>query len=268
MMNWIHHNLNQRLLDKTLDFKVTLIPSKFKVMSFHNAADYTAQQIANLNIPLYLGLSGGVDSEYVLICFYRNQIPIIPIIIKTSGNKSETSFAFHICQKLNITPIVLNLSDNDNLSLVNYCFNKFNVYAQYTIPCILASNYAKKNNGILITGNHFIDDINTTIQNVDAAEWDFYHIFLSNKNDINFYSYNPEITYSMIYQINELPVNKFKCQLYQIRFRPKILPIYNKYVEFYTKKSLNLQLQKYPNYHYIFGKKEEVLSMMEKWNVD
>ena len=53
-MNWIKHNLNERLVDKNINFEITLIPSKFKVMEFHSAADYTAQKIAALNIPLYL----------------------------------------------------------------------------------------------------------------------------------------------------------------------------------------------------------------------
>ena len=72
-MNWIQHNLTQRLIDKSVDFKLELTPSKFKIMDFHDAANYTARRIADLNIPLYLALSGGVDSEYILLCFHRNK---------------------------------------------------------------------------------------------------------------------------------------------------------------------------------------------------
>ena len=266
-MSWIQHNLNQRLIDKTLDFKFILISSKFKVMAFHDASDYTAQQIAALNIPLYLGLSGGADSEYVLLCFHRNKIPIIPIIVKTSGNELETSFAFHICHKLNITPIVLNLLDEDNIKLYAYCFNKLNGGGMWGMSTILASNYAKKNNGILITGNHLIEENNISVQKIDAHEWDFYSSILTNKNDINFFNYNPEIVYSMIYRINGLPSDEFKHTLYETSFRPKINPTYTD--EFYKKiKNIEYNNPTKANCKYIFGKKEEVLSMMEKWNAD
>jgi len=264
MMNWIHHNLNQRLLDKTLDFKVTLIPSKFKVMAFHDAADYTAQKIAALNIPLYLGLSGGIDSEYVLMCFYRNRIPIIPIIVKTSGNDLETSYAFYICKKLNIDPIVLNLSDDDILNLYSYCVYKLNAFGIYSMPTLICSKYAKNQKGILITGDHFIEENEKEVWYADATEWDFYHLILSNNQDILFYNHNPEIIYSMIYQFNGLRSYEFKHQLYQIAFRPKIDPIYTQ--DFYNRRKKIDSYNKKPNGKYIFGHRNKVIEMMQTWN--
>ena len=264
-MNWIQHNLNQRLLDKTLDFKVTLIPSKFKVMAFHDAADYTAQKIAALNIPLYLGLSGGIDSEYVLMCFYRNKIPIIPIIVKTSGNDLETSYAFYICKKLNIDPIVLNLSDDDNLNLYSYCFYKLTAAGTYSMPTLICSNYAKSQNGILITGDHLIEDNDESTWIAEANEWDYYHTILSNEKDIVFYNHTPELVYSIIYEFNGFPMNEFKYHLYQIKFRPKIDPIYT--YEFYNKiNKIKLSNKYMPKYNSVLGHKESILTTMQTWN--
>mgnify|MGYP003328728228 FL=1 len=264
-MNWIQHNLTQRLIDKSVDFKLELTPSKFKIMDFHDAANYTARRIADLNIPLYLALSGGVDSEYILLCFHRNKIPINPIIVKTSGNHLEASYAFYICKKLNIVPIVLDLSDDDNLNLYTYCVNKLNAVGIYSMPTLVSSKYAKNQKGILITGDHFIEDNDESTWMAESNEWDYYHTLLSNEKDIVFYNHTPELVYSTIYEFNGLPMNEFKHQLYQTTFRPKIYPIYTD--EFNTRlNSIRSTIKTMPKYNHILGHKNSVLEMMQAWN--
>jgi hypothetical protein len=142
--NWLDTNVKDRLLDKTIKYKAWFNPRKFEVMSFHEAADYTTKQIAELNVPLYLGLSGGMDSKYAFLCFHRNKIDIVPIIVKTHGNDYETTYAFHLCKKLNVTPIVLTISENEYVMLFNNLIaDKLNGIGLNSVSSILAGFYAQ-----------------------------------------------------------------------------------------------------------------------------
>lgn len=261
---WISHNLKQRLHDPNIGFSAFLTPKKFSVLDFHYAADFNAKEIAKLDVPLFLGLSGGMDSEYVLLSFYRNKIPIKPIIVKTNGNSYETSYAFFICKKLGIQPIVLTLNDQHYLAIFeNLIVKRLNGVGIYTVPSILASNVAKNHNGILITGNHLIED-GDVCWNIDCSEWDFYTQVLSNENDINFFSYTPEMSYSMFKELDGSPANELKERLYGIGYRPKMKPIHGT--------SFNVEANKFlplvrPNSQHVFGRKNDVLRQMENWNV-
>ena len=99
---------------------------------------------------------------------------------------------------------------------------------------------------------------------LNEIEWDFYHLILSNNQDILFYNHNPEIIYSMIYQFNGLRSYEFKHQLYQIAFRPKIDPIYTQ--DFYNRRKKIDSYNKKPNGKYIFGHRNKVIEMMQTWN--
>jgi hypothetical protein len=230
-------------------------------MSFHEAADYTTKQIAELNVPLYLGLSGGMDSEYAFLCFHRNKIDIVPIIVKTHGNDYETAYAFHLCKKLNVIPIVLTISENEYVMLFNNLIaDKLNGIGLNSVSSILAGFYAQKQGGLFVDGNHLIED-GDCCWYVDHPEWDSYSKIFCNEDNITFFAHNPSIAYSMIDAINGSSMNELKHILYDIPFRPKIKPIYND--GFYRK----VKIHDRPDYNHIFGHRDLIIKEMNSWNV-
>ena len=77
--------------------------------SHHQAAQLLYQEWGDR--PLYIALSGGVDSELTARIFVKNNIPFTPVIVKIDGlNNIETWYAEYWCHINNITPIILNYS--------------------------------------------------------------------------------------------------------------------------------------------------------------
>lgn len=267
MSFWIGHNLKERLIDKNLDFKAWLIPTKFKIMEFHSAADFTVKKIADINENIFVSYSGGVDSEYALLSFYRNKIPITPILIQTTGNKSELSYAYYMCKKLNIQPIVINISHEEYKLLYKYCLNKLHAYGLWTLPNILASRVAKNKNGILVTGNEMVDYNFDNVWNVMCAEYDFYHeVLLPENQHADFFTHTPEIAYSLIYQYDGSPVDQLKHRVYQTDYRPKLSPVHSERFHEQINKMRDEVTNKFPNQIHNFGHRDQFIKIMESWN--
>ena len=72
--DWLTHNLHERLIDPNTDLKVTIKSYDSEQLSFKDASDRIVQKIADLNKRIFVSLSGGMDSEYVLKCFMDNKI--------------------------------------------------------------------------------------------------------------------------------------------------------------------------------------------------
>lgn len=221
--DFICHNLDERLLNNLLDFKVEIFPKPFQIMKFHDAADYTCKQIYTKYKNLYLSFSGGADSEYVLRCFVKNSIPIVPIIILTDHNEFETDNAIKTCKELNVQPITIPINRYKFLKLYyDNIVKKLNGTGWEVTGNLITSEFISNKNGILILGNHFMGDSPVDINNVVYAhEWDFYNDVLTNQPCINFFYYNFEIFYAMIDSSKNLIFNKDKCKLYGITDRLK-----------------------------------------------
>ena len=125
--NWINDNFTPIGLVSDYNVKFNLYP--FKPLDFHTAAEQAVMKISKKYQNLYVGLSGGIDSEYVLICFHKLKIPIIPLIILCEGNEQESKYALKICEKLNIVPKVITCSNDVILDIcVNYISKKINMF--------------------------------------------------------------------------------------------------------------------------------------------
>lgn len=86
------------------------------LIDFDAACDQAAGEIYDTHKNLYLGLSGGADSEYVANCFHRNGIPFTPIILQynlaTSRDQEyESWYAKQWCKRNNIEPLVVNMDN-------------------------------------------------------------------------------------------------------------------------------------------------------------
>ena len=261
---WYTHNLKDRLTNPTLDFEMKLTPTKFKVMSFEEAGNYTAKKIAELGVPLYLALSGGADSEGALLCLHRNNVSVKPIIVRTEGNKEESAFAFHICRALDIVPIVIDLSNEDILALFKFSSKKLNSNGIYCIPNFVCSTLAKSNGGVLILGNHLADESMDGVWNAYMYEWDFYTNTLINPGDIDFFIHTPEIAYAMVAAMDGSDPHEFKSKLYGTTFRPKI---FYKFDSVFDANVRELTPKKLPSPLADFGHRDEFLKMMDDWNV-
>jgi hypothetical protein len=266
MNDWIVSNITDRLTDPALDLKVTIEPYEFTELSFHDAADYTAKLIYQNHKNIYLSLSGGADSDFVLHCLMRNDIPFVPIIVKTSGNEEEMQYAFKSCTKFGLEPIIIDLSDSEILNrYYEDVIKRICGYGIYSIPSIISCEYARDRGGILIIGEHMID---ADKLNNNAApglnEWDFYNeCFVGKEYSIPFFLYTIELCYAMVKLIdNRLPLDVLKHKMYGIERRP--IMSYNfssRFMDAFL--IINSRRKHKPNSHFDFGSKEQTLNVLQ-----
>ena len=232
--NWINDNFTSMGGVSNYDVEFNLYP--FKSLDFHTAAEQVAMKIFEKYQNLYVGLSGGIDSEYVLVCFHKLKIPIIPLIILCEGNEQESKYAFKICEKLNIIPEVINCSNDQILDIcVNFIFKKINGIGFQSATRAYAANYVK-GNGTLICGDHILGDGNILIRDSEYAinEWDGYdspHF----GDEIGFFTYTPQLTYSMIsgntLDGENMSWKEYKSKLFELELRDKIRYSYPKRIQ-------------------------------------
>lgn len=255
--NWFNTSLQERFYDKNSPFRFKINPYNFKSLAFNDAADLTARSICEEYSNLYLAFSGGMDSEFVLRCFNRNNITIKPVIVKC-GNPIEIQYAFKICDELKIEPIILEV-DEDYLYQFWYIniFKKFNGIGVNSSHNLIASSYVSQfSDAIMISGNHLMSDeqIITEKDFFIGYEWDFYtDYFLSKCNNINFYCYSLEL----IYAAAPLKLNfkkswiDYKAKLFNVPYRKKNRHRYSD--AFYNKINKTLS-------HYGYVQKIEIIS--------
>jgi hypothetical protein len=223
--NWLTHNLYERINNKNSNFNTTIEVKNYRPISFEQASQEVCEKLYSINNNIYIGLSGGLDSEYVFKKFHSLKIPFTPVIVYGSCYKYESDYAFQICKKYDIEPKVINI-DEKNIILKH----KFEIYdilgsssGVGTIPTILVTEYAKENNGIYLKGEHIVGDIDNKVS-TELNEWDFYNDVLCNGYTYDFFLYTPEIVYSMVSEMvtyEDKSSQEFKCKLFDIQYRDK-----------------------------------------------
>lgn len=230
--NWISTNLLDRKDNSDLNFLLTINPSPLEDKTFSEYSDSLAQEIYSQDNNLFLLLSGGIDSEYVLNVFLRNNIPIKPIIIVTPYNKKELLFAIRKIKTENLNPIVVELSEQEIWPIVTeYCNNR-HWYASpwYALLDHVAGQFT--NQGTVITGTgeptlFFAQD--------DGFRWaglrynyipesEFYLMYHTSQKIINFFLYDNQIYYCLLNELVNLDGNSQtnKCAVYGLEYRSKI----------------------------------------------
>ena len=223
--NWLASNLAERTINPTVDFELIINPYPFKKMDFNSAVEMTIKEISSKYSNFYLGLSGGYDSEFVLRAFHKFGIPIVPIIV-CYGTEIENDFAFKACADIGITPVVINLTDEQFLNyLKEKVYTPFNGSGYNATHVMFAAQYAEQRNGTLITGGHWIGADPTDIADdyASAHEWDYYtHYVYPSVNKIDFFLYTIELMYSMFPETDEGNWSVYKQQLFNIEYREKV----------------------------------------------
>ena len=261
--NWIYSNLKDRYNDPLCDFKAHFNPRPFKIMPFYDAAKDAAYKIANTNDNLFVSYSGGYDSEFILVLLHELKIPVTPIIVSYSGNSIEIQYAYYMCRKLNITPIVIDISEGLLMNIfINKVVKPINGSGIGVASEFITLSYAKNHGGMLLTGEHIIDD-EDNITKASLCEWDFYLQILAQPGEAaGLLLYTPEITYAIANEFDGSPVQDFKSRLFGLSFRPKLHPTYNPEVmsRYHQNKPGT------PSHTYILGTKEKFLTFMNSWN--
>ena len=215
--DWVWHNLDERKVDKSLDFLFGVNPRPFKSMTFKDASYYTAKKLYDDYKNIYVSLSGGMDSLYVTKIFHEMDIPFTPVIIDTDANRDETKYAFDYCDENKIIPKVFSLSYKEVFEF--YLRNRIHEICKYglnTSPVIMTGFYAKENNGISISGEFIISENDDTIL---CNDYDLVaDLYVNNKA---FFYYTEEICYSMIKEV-QIPFQHNKHSLYGFEYRDKI----------------------------------------------
>lgn len=228
--NWIELELDIKTEPERsyfgVQFKHTYQP---KNLDFQQAADYTAQIIAERYDNLYLGLSGGLDSEFVAEVFYRNKIPFTPIVGISSYN-NDHCYALNWCRLHQITPVVFDFDDyQEQYFLAGAEFVKQNrIYAHGISLVLLLNNIVKEKQGHLVVGEPSLPQLTVSYGEPITDTFDMYYfqfgLEFSRANAPGaFFSYTPEI---LLAQARELDItlddSSAKSDLYQIPYRPKI----------------------------------------------
>jgi hypothetical protein len=228
--NWLYTNLADRFTNPASDFNMGINLYPFKHMTFQEAADYTCMEIVKNYDNLFLAFSGGMDSDFVLRCFHRNNIAIKPIIV-VCGKQIENEYAYRLCDELKIEPIIIEITEEQFIYFYReHIYKKFNGVGYNASQVLVAAELVEKEGGTLITGNHFMgdgDDMITDEVYLISNEWDFYtdYCFTGCKN-IDFFLYTPEIAYAMMPDEN-ITWNRHKEKIFQIPYRDKMRPVYS-----------------------------------------
>jgi len=256
--NWITSNIRDRLVDPACDFKLFVRPETPRYVNFDAAVKEVVYEITSIGKPIFVGYSGGMDSEYVIRAFMRYGIPFKPITIETTGNQEELSYAKEFYKHNDIEPIIIKVPEIDMVKQYYHTIvKKLNGRGQNSTANVIAGAYVKDRGGVFVMAEHLIDD-----GRIAANEWDYYNDGLFGEgNTVHFFNYTPEICCSIIRKLNfRKPIQEAKSELYNLTLRPKFN--YEGYSEKYFEyMRAVLQLRKYrPDSHFDLGPADKFLN--------
>ena len=130
--NWLTHNLYERIHNRDCDFGVKFDVKTYRPLNFEQATKEVCEKLYEINNKIFIGLSGGLDSEYVFRRFHALKIPFIPVIVYSKCYEDESSIAFNLCKEYCIEPKVFNIEEKDILithkkELLKYCDRLINL---------------------------------------------------------------------------------------------------------------------------------------------
>lgn len=237
--NWLTTNIKEKAINNDLDLIATFNPYSYTKTSFDMACKNVCDKIVALDKPIYVGFSGGIDSEFVVRTFIKHNIPFTAVSVNTGTNRYEWLYIQKLFREYpNLTKILLDVSEPKAFfqKLINIC-KAFNTPALGSIGSIEAAQYVKSQNGIFVIAEHFISTKydNSGIIMVETSEWDHYYDVLVDDNlVIPFFMYDLPIVESYVSQFNNEKIGFFKSDLYSLPFRPKF------YHNFENKNMLNV----------------------------
>jgi hypothetical protein len=251
-------------------FETTATPA---VMSFDDAADYTAQLVADKYANLHLCLSGGLDSEFVAKVLVRNSIAFTPVIVAADYVESENWYAYKFCQDNNLTPLVLDFSGKEKHTelvkmLIAHAHKHCLPFDRSLIVNIVADLLP---NACVLTGYGDPVHVSSTFYEpigdlVELTDHDYFlDVVHGSKHPGAFFSYTPELFAALVRELDTTKNTQIaKADLYGILCRSKIQSsFFNFYqlpeLEFIIKKSLS-KLGKNPEHQAFFINRDTLLN--------
>jgi hypothetical protein len=249
---WIKMRFNRNFTDPYLDsdmdaYLVPNGPSELK--DIDEVGDEIARDIYQTYGKIYVGMSGGIDSEWVAKCFHRQSIPFTPIIYEAEDLMgADTWWARKWCSENNITPVIYKeylfqfVNGIADLSRNFICRTPGGPYMMSRL-----SEYVKDHNGYLVTGagfpEYFPDPnlgymqgrfFDNKLMNRDGTvknhgwllhEADFALHKILEGHPWNFLSWRPDIVLSYV-SIREQGTSEFnKSKIFNCLPRPKAIGI-------------------------------------------
>jgi len=226
-MTWIpggHDNWFSISLDgPTFELKFNQHASKL-----HTDFDSVADVAANLlyqqwnDRPLYLAMSGGIDSEFVANTLYRNNIPFVPVILKIENyNSTESWFAEHWCYRHCIQPTILNYSMPMYLDAMAKFFpNLVKIKQPSQTAMMIIYNWITQQDGVCIYG---AGDINLQDGKFFCNSLDFISTVVYNdRHPVPFFMYTPELALCYVSKFDITISEQYnKLNFYGVPARPK-----------------------------------------------
>lgn len=195
--------------------------------NFDDAASIAAQLLYQRwgNRPLYLAMSGGIDSECVARILFENQIEFTPIIVKIgSANSLESWYAEYWCYQHNVTPIVLNYTAEQYTKEIARMAPLLRRIKNYNMTAtLLVYEHAKNLGGHAIFGGGDIN-LDTHTRQFYCTSLDFIsNLIAPDDHPTCFFMYTPELALSYINQFDIDQTEQYnKLKFYRVGARPKI----------------------------------------------
>jgi hypothetical protein len=223
--NWLESNFLDIAAGKSNLFQVQFHPYKFTPMKFDEAAEYTAKLISFLPGPLYLGLTGGSDSEFVARTLVKFNIPFEPIIVASGANFMDVMYAVRLCDELKLKPIKVTVTQNELLRYYRKHIAPANSDGLTHVHQMLAVEKAKELNGTIILGETHVYDPEPRRAVVKAFKFLPDLIY---DRVIPFYYYTLELTYAEMKAVTKFDdAQSYKAWMRQTSIRSKYKPKYN-----------------------------------------
>lgn len=270
-MSWLSTNISKRLENPSIDFEVIIKNSNFKELSFETAADNVAKSL--LGNKIFVGFSGGYDSEFIVRKLHSLKINFTPVLIEHEGLEYERIFAYETLSELGIDPKIIKISMLDFLDIY-----KCKIYeplngTSWPVAQYLACEYAFEQGGIYVDGGHLLGDGIDLVseQNFYLPEWDFYchALFPSEFKICNFFIHSPEIAYATLSEITDKDMtwSDYKKRVFNLKYRLKVKHI-NSFNPEMKKILLDMdKLKKYkPKTKVFFGSKNNLMTLIKGIN--
>jgi len=263
--NWLLTNIAEKQFNHHLNYTVYTRLYPFYDVSFQRSIECTINEIRNLKNDLYVGLSGGADSEFVLKSFVERHVPITPVIVKCEGNEAETFYAYKACRRFNVDPVIIMADNNKLISTFEEMNGKLPMHGIMAIPQLIAAEFVARREGFIINPNHLNGDGDgKVIEGIfERNEWDDYVDVLYPGMAIEFFSYHIETIYAMTLLATKGTWQQYKSKLYQTPYRPKMRAKYHPTVVDFFDKTIADFPQSNP--HFCFGNRNQVLERLSPY---